>query len=208
MQNNSELQSLTEKFIKDFIELSGEKDATYAINFILPEIMYPLLPEYKESTGAIYLPMSNFETNMAKEGVKHRLKGWTTDLKGIVTDFENGKDMDYDRYRFENFTEKAVEEEVINITCYTTLKCEKGLETFKVKSFDIVSTTNFFKGTISLTYRNDTGLYPVKEVKLYCDGKCIFDWSIYEDNGERTLRSGVDADNIKDLNSFYYYTKS
>lgn len=204
MQDNKALSELTQKFINDFISLSGE-ESTYAINFILPEIMYPLLPEYKEPSNSIYMPMSYFETNMAQEGLKHRLKGWTNPLKDIVTTLESGKDMNFDRFRFENLTTTEIEQEVINIVDYSTLKCEKGLERFTVKSFDIISTTNFFKGTVSVIYRNETGLYPVKEVMLYCNGSCIFSWNLYEENGEKSHGS-VDADNIKDLNSFYYYT--
>lgn len=206
MQNNSELQSLTEKFIKDFIELSGEKDATYAINFILPEIMYPLLPEYKEPSNSIYMPMSYFETNMVKEGLNYRLKGWTNDLIKIVNRLESGLNCNFERFRFENLIVSEIEEEELHITDYENLKCKTRLDKFSVKSFDIISTTNFFKGTVKLIYRNDLDLYPVKKVILICDVEEIFSWNIFESNAEYFHRN-VDADHIKDLNSFYYYTK-
>jgi hypothetical protein len=205
MSDNKEaLKTLTEKFINEFIELSGETP-TFAINAILPEIIYPLLPQYKESSYSLYLPMSHFETNLAKEGVNFRLKGWTGKLLEIVEALEAGKDTDFDRYRFEGLVETTIEKEGIKITDYTTLKCKKVVFTCKVKSFNIVSTTNDFKGTVSLTFSKREGLYPVSDVVLTCGHTKVFDWSLYEENGERTL-STVDADNIKDLNSFYYYT--
>lgn len=200
------LVELTKKFIADFIELSGESP-TYAINSILPEVMYPLLPKYKEAAESIYMPMSYFETNMVKEGIRERLKGWTTDLNQIVTELESGLDMDFDRFRFENLTVSNIEKDEIHITDYKTLKCEKRLETFIVKSFDIISTTNLFKGTIEIIYQNKPDRYPVKEVKLICNKLEIFNWLIYQEN-EESLQCNVDINNVKDINSFFYYTKN
>lgn len=201
--NKASLIALTEKFLSDFCQMSGENRETYAINFILPEIMYPLLPKYKELPCSIYMPMSYFETNMAIEGMKNRLKGWTNKIKDIVSALESGSEMDFDRYKFDNLTEK---EEVKEFIYYNNLKCDKRLETFKIKSFDITSTTYFFKGTVVLTYSNETEFsYPVKNVMLYCNGNCIFEWSVYEENGENSNMT-IDASNIKELNAFYYYT--
>tara|TARA_R110000868_G_scaffold217359_3_gene467435 strand:+ start:517 stop:1158 length:642 start_codon:yes stop_codon:yes gene_type:complete len=212
MENNSEaLKALTQKFISDFINLSGESSATYAINCILPEIMYPLLPQYEEPSNCIYMPMSHFETNMAKEGLKNRLSGWTNDLVAIADKLQSGKDTDFDRYRFENFKSVETEESSFRIIDYKTLETEDCLKTYKVISFDIISTTNFFKGTVVLKYHDIADmcldLYPVKGVSLICNGKTIFDWSVYKEFEEYTHKS-LDIDNTKDLNSFYSYTKS
>lgn len=204
MENNNEnLKKLTENFIQDFIKMSGEED-TYAINFILPKIMAPLLPKYPEEFS-IVLPMASFDVGIMKAGIRERAKGWTKSLLKIMEKIETEKVLDFDRYKFENFTIGSVDRERCEITNYEKLDFKFVVRPHVVKTFDIISNTNNFKGTVSIVFENDPELYPVREVSLICEKKVIFHWDIYKENGEE-VSDTIDPDQIKNLNAFYFYT--
>ena len=207
MENNNEnLKKLTEKFIQDFIEMSGEED-TYAINFILPKIMAPLLPKYPEEFS-IVLPMASFDVGIMQAGIQERAKGWTKSLLKIMEKIETEKVLDFDRYKFENFTMGFVDSQTVEFTNDNIYDFKFVMRPHVVKTFDIISNTNLFKGTVSLVYRDECpeGIYAVKEVLLKCGNKVIFSWSLVEENEENVRILDFDFDNVKNLNSFYLYT--
>jgi hypothetical protein len=205
---NEKLQEITKKFLSDFVEASGEKNAGYALNYTLPDTLALLLPK-EYDPNSIYLPMSGIEVNMIKAFLRLRVKGWTAKLKAIVDKLEKGKKLDYDRYRFEKLKNSSEDFEVFKtIGSSKKFDFKMVVEAHGIKSFDIISTTNNFKGTVSLIYRNECpeGIYPVKEVLLKCGNKVIFSWSLVKEDEEYLRTENVDLDNVKDLNSFYLYT--
>lgn len=197
------LKELTENFIQDFIKMSGEED-TYAINMMLPKIMAPLLPKFPEEIY-IVLPMASFDLGIMKASIQERAKGWTKNLLKIMEKIETEKVLDFDRYRFENFTTGVVDKERCEITNYEKFEFEFVMRPHVVKTFDIISNTNSFKGTVSILFENDPELYPVREVSLICEKKVIFYWNIYKENGEE-VSDTIDPNQIKNLNAFYFYT--
>lgn len=205
VNNKKELQQLTEQFIKDFIKMSGEDD-TYAINMMLPEIMAPLLPKYPEEYSII-LPMASFDLGIMKASIQERAKGWTTSLLEIMQKIESAKNhkIDFDRYKFENFTTGSVDRERCEITNYEKLDFKFVVRPHVVKTFDIISNTNLFRGTVSMVFDDDPESYPVREVSLMCEKKVIFHWDIYKENGEKVCDT-INPDHIKDINAFYSYT--
>ena len=197
------LEKLTENFIRDFIKMSDEED-TYAINMMLPKIMAPLLPKYPEEFS-IVLPMASFDVGIMQAGIQERAKGWTKSLLKIMEKIETEKVLDFDRYKFENFTTGVVNKERCEITNDEKFEFEYVMHPHVVKTFDIISNTNNFKGTVSIVFDDDPELYPVREVSLICEKNVIFYWNMYEENGEE-VSGTIDPDQIKNLNAFYSYT--
>ena len=201
--DNKNLEKLTENFIQDFIKMSGEED-TYAINMILPKIMAPLLPKYPEEFS-IVLPMASFDVGIMQAGIQERAKGWTKSLLKIMEKIETEKVLDFDRYKFENFTTGFVDRVRCEFTNSDSFEFNFVTRPHVVKTFDIISNTNNFKGTVSIVFDDDPELYPVREVSLICEKNVIFYWNMYKENGEE-VSGTINPDQIKNLNAFYSYT--
>lgn len=210
MNNKEELKTLTSKFIRDFVELSGENSDTYAFNFILPKVLGEIpLPSYEERTFGLLLGMSEFDTKIADMFFQKRLQGFVSIIESklkskkeqddyYIKDITNGTHT-YEDIKFKNREVSFIKKTGRSIT-------------FKVENH-----RSGFEGHVKLLYQKQR-LFPdkhkekgiikevVRDVIFTCRDTVVMSIHMDINSDMNTLKEVGEVKHFKyisEINSFY-----